>query len=29
HEWIEHPTLEDILEIEGWTAQFIKNGAYA
>jgi len=29
HEWIEHPTLEDLLEIEGWTGQFIKNGVYA
>ena len=28
HEWIEHPTLEDLLEIEGWTAQFVKDGTY-
>ena len=27
HEWIEHPTLEDLLKIESWTGQFVKNVA--
>ena len=27
HEWIEQPTLEDLLKIESWTGQFVKNVA--